>query len=148
VLLNHHFHPFEVRSVYPPTTIRKVGKALFCQFDTDEIDIFPYFNKAVPFLNSMCDYTIFYPYKNTMFVFLCVLKTESVNNSSRQVESAKLFAEFIIHKAERTLNFKKFRIEYRALIFSTSDKRRFSTNIKKDAYSQHPYRQPPPPRVN
>ncbi|OAD21531.1 hypothetical protein THIOM_002696 [Candidatus Thiomargarita nelsonii] len=124
-------------AAYPSTKIRKVGKALFCQFDTDELDIFPYFNQTVPFLNSMCDYTIFYPYENTMFVFLCELKTEKVNNSSKQLESAKLFAEFLINMAEKHLNFKKFMIEYRALIFSTSDKRRFSTNVKKDAYSQY-----------
>jgi hypothetical protein len=27
---------------YPKITIRKKGKALFCKFDTNELDIFPY----------------------------------------------------------------------------------------------------------
>lgn len=115
---------------YPTTKIIKVGKALFCKFDTDELDIFPYFNKTVPFLNSMCDYIIFYPYEKTMFVFLCELKTEKIKNSGKQVEAAKIFAEFVINIAKRHLNFKSFNIEYRALIFSISKtkKRKFSTN--------------------
>jgi hypothetical protein len=120
---------------YPKITIRKTGKALFYKFDT--LDIFPYFNKAVPFLNSMCDYIIFYPYETTLFVFLCELKTKRIHNSSKQLESAKIFAKFIINTAEKHLNFKKFKIEYRALIFSTSDKRRFSTTVKKNAYLQY-----------
>ncbi len=53
---------------YPTTSIIKVGKALLYKFEADELDIFPYFNKALPFLNSMCDNIIFYPYENVMFV--------------------------------------------------------------------------------
>jgi hypothetical protein len=121
---------------YPTTSIIKAGKALLYKFEDEELDIFPYFNKAVPFLNSMCDYIIFYPYENVMFVFLCELKTKKVTHSSKQVESAKLLAEFIVKMAERQLNFKSFQVEYRALIFSTSSKRKFSTSRKGD-YSQY-----------
>lgn len=120
---------------YPTTSIIKVGKALLYKFEAG--DIFPYFNKAVPFLNSMCDYIIFYPYENVMFVFLCELKTKKVNHSSTQVEAAKLLAEFILKMAARQLNFKHFHVEYRALIFSTYSKRRFSTS-RKGVYSQYP----------
>ncbi len=122
---------------YPTTSIIKVGKALLYKFEADELDIFPYFNKALPFLNSMCDYIIFYPYENVMFVFLCELKTKKVSHSSKQVEAAKLLAEFILKMAERQLNFKRFQVEYRALIFSTSSKRRFSTS-RKGVYSEYP----------
>jgi len=87
--------------------------------------------------NSMCDYIIFYPYENVMFVFLCELKTKKVSHSSKQVEAAKLLAEFILKMAERQLNFKRFQVEYRALIFSTSSKRRFSTS-RKGVYSEYP----------
>lgn len=121
---------------YPQIRIIKVEKALFYKFDTDEIDIFPYFNKAVPFLNKMCDYIIFYPYDTTMFVFLCELKTERIHHSSKQLESAKLFAEFLIKTAKKHLNFKSFDVEYRALIFSTSKQRKFSLS-KKSAYLQY-----------
>jgi len=34
---------------YPTTSIIKVGKALLYKFEADELDIFPYFNKAVLF---------------------------------------------------------------------------------------------------
>ncbi|MEK8020994.1 MAG: hypothetical protein VSS75_029340 [Candidatus Parabeggiatoa sp.] len=122
---------------YPTTPIIKVGKALLYKFEPDELDLFPYFNKAVPFLNSLCDYIIFYPYENILFVFLCELKTKKVSHSSKQVESAKLLAEFILKMAERQLNFKHFQVEYRALIFSTYSKRRFSTS-RKGVYSQYP----------
>jgi len=122
---------------YPTTPIIKVGKALLYKFEPDELDLFPYFNKAVPFLNSLCDYIIFYPYENVLFVFLCELKTKKVSHSSKQVEAAKLLAEFILKKAERQLNFKHFQVEYRAFIFSTYSKRRFSTS-RKGVYSQYP----------
>ncbi len=122
---------------YPTTSIIKVGKALLYKFEADELDIFPYFNKGMPFLNSMCDYIIFYPYENVMFVFLCELKTKKLTHSSKQVKAAKLLADFLLKMAERQLNFKHFQVEYRALIFSTSTKRRFSTS-RKSAYSQYP----------
>ncbi len=72
-----------------------------------------------------------------MSCLLCELKTKKVSHSSKQVEAAKLLAEFILKMAERQLNFKRFQVEYRALIFSTFSKRRFYTSRKR-VYSEYP----------
>ncbi len=127
---------------YPLTVIKvkKKHEALAYQFDFERshVNIFPFFNEKIEGLTKMCDYIIFYPYKGRMYVFMCELKTRQVKGSAGQVQAAKLFAAYIIGMAKRHLkDFKDFDIQYRALIFSTSNTRRFSTNVRNEPYSQY-----------
>ena len=127
---------------YPITRVRskKSRKALAYQFDIDrsQINILPFLNDKLEGLTKMCDYIIFYPHKGQLYVFLCELKAKNVKGSAKQVQAAKVFASYITEIARHHLNFfKDFNIRYRALIFSTSNARRFSTNIRNEVYSQY-----------
>ena len=127
---------------YPstPIKIKNHREALVYRFDFNrsKIDLFPYLNEKVEGLTSMCDYIVFYHRKGKLYVFLCELKSKNVKGSARQVQAAEVFANFIIRMAKRHLDdFKTFDIHYRALIFSDSNTRRFSTNIRNDLYSQY-----------
>jgi hypothetical protein len=92
----------------------------------------------VVFLTQICDYIIFYPFGQKMFVFLCELKTSNITGSSKQLQASETLANYIINMAMRYLNVKSFDVEYRALVFSTSNTIRFATNVKKDAYLEYP----------
>ena len=123
---------------YPITFIKKKGKALSYKFDTKEVDIFPLFKKEVAFLTQICDYIIFYPFEQKMFVFLCELKTNNITGSSKQLQASEILANYIVNMAMKYLNLKSFDVEYRALVFSTSNTIRFATNVKKDVYLEYP----------
>jgi hypothetical protein len=123
---------------YPITIIKKKGKALSYKFDTKKVDIFPLFKKEVAFLTQICDYIIFYPFEQKMFVFLCELKTNNITGSSKQLQASEILAHYIVKMAIKYLNFKSFDVEYRALVFSTSNTIRFATHVKKEAYLEYP----------
>jgi hypothetical protein len=127
---------------YPSTRvkIKNQREALAYRFDFNrsEIDMFPYLNEKVEGLTRMCDYIIFYQRKGKLYVFLCELKSKNVKGSAKQVQAAEVFANFLIRMAERYLDdFKEFDVRYRALIFSGSNTRRFSTNVRNESYSQY-----------
>jgi hypothetical protein len=123
---------------YPITLLKKKSKALLYKFDRKGINIFPLFKKEIPSLTQICDYIIFYPYKKKMFVFLCELKTTNIKGSSKQLQASEIVANYIVKMAIRYLNFKVFDVEYRALVFSTSNTIRFSTHLKKEVYLEYP----------
>jgi len=124
---------------YPLIKIKKTGKTLLYRFPHNVeqgIDIFPLFDRKMADLTKICDYVIFYPYKQgdktTFFVFLCELKTNNTNGAIKQVQATKILANYLIEMAQRYLNFKTFQVEYRALIFSTTNIPKLSTKIKPD----------------
>lgn len=82
--------------------------------------------------------TIHQPFEQKMFVFLCELKTNNITGSSKQLQSSEILANYIVKMATKHLNLKSFDVEYRALVFSTSNTIRFATNVKKDAYLKYP----------
>jgi hypothetical protein len=127
---------------YPSTRIKiknhREALAYRFDFNRSELDMFPYLNEKVEGLYRMCDYIIFYQRKGKLYVFLCELKSKNVKGSAMQVQASEVFANFIIRMAKRHLDdFKEFDTRYRALIFSGSNTRRFSTNVRNDPYSQY-----------
>ncbi|RKZ62722.1 MAG: hypothetical protein DRR08_05385 [Candidatus Parabeggiatoa sp. nov. 2] len=123
---------------YPVTLIKKRGKALAYQFDKKGFEIYPVFKNEVALVNKVCDYVIFYPYKQTLFVFLCELKTTNITGSSKQVQATEIFANFIVKMAQMYLNFKVFNVEYRALIFSTRTIKSITSKKTKEPYLEYP----------
>jgi len=122
---------------YPLTKIKKTGRTLLYRFPHNVeqgIDIFPLFDRKVADLTKICDYVVFYPYeeekKAVFFVFLCELKTNNTNGAIKQVQATKILANYLIEMAQRYLNFKTFLVEYRALIFSTTNIPKLSTKFK------------------
>jgi len=115
----------------PVSYLQKKRKGLCYHFPVEEKDLILILNKKVKNITSLCDFFVFFPHKEILFVFLCELKTNSTKGSSNQVQTSEILARYIISMAEKELDFKKFNIEYRALIFSTSSKTEFDTNISK-----------------
>lgn len=69
-------------------------------------DKFPFFKEDSP-NKSMCDYLIFYAYKNDIhktYCFVCNLKSGNTHNNSDQLEAGRIFGEFIIKTAIRVYN--------------------------------------------
>jgi hypothetical protein len=123
---------------YPVTLIKKQGKALVYKFDQKGVDIFPVFNPSVALLNKICDYVIFYPHNNTMFVFLCELKMTNITGSSKQVQATSLLANYIVKMVQMYLNFRAFKVEYRALIFSTKKIKPITNKRFREPYLEYP----------
>lgn len=111
---------------YPKTLIRynKFKAFLPCDFDkSDSNKLFEVFNVKKPGLTNICDYILFFEKKkggrSVLFVFLCNLKSTNTKRSSEQIETSKIFAEYIVHMAKRHLGYKRFQVWYRALVFWT-----------------------------
>jgi hypothetical protein len=69
-------------------------------------DKFPFLKDKSP-NKSMCDYLIFYAYKNDIhktYCFVCNLKSGNSHNNSDQLEAGRIFGEFIINTAIRVYN--------------------------------------------
>ncbi|MEM8524526.1 MAG: hypothetical protein AAGG68_07770 [Bacteroidota bacterium] len=117
---------------YPITNIKQKGKLLLYSFDTEGSNdtLFWLFNSSLKGLTSICDYILFYPFQDTFFVFLCDLKS-SQTSAKVQVETGQVVAQLIIKMLEKHLKFRqKIKIEYRSLVLSTSQRAKFSTNMK------------------
>jgi hypothetical protein len=120
---------------YPKTLIKQKGKILMLKLDVEDSNkiIFPFFNSEMSGLTQICDYIIFYPKEDKLFIFLCEQKTSKAE-ATDQVEAGWILAEFIVRMAQRMLNFKQFNVEYRALVFSLSKKSKFSSSTRTDNY--------------
>ena len=120
---------------YPKTLIKQKGKMLIYSFDVTNSndDVFPIFNKYKAGVTSLSDYIIFYPKDDVLYTFICEQKT-STASAKVQVEAGWLLAEYIVKTAGRMLNFKEFKVEYRALVFSLSKTSQFSTSIREEPY--------------
>jgi hypothetical protein len=120
---------------YSKTIIKQRGKMLMLKLDVEDSNkiIFPFFDSSMNRLTQICDYIIFYPKEDTLFVFLCEQKT-SQSSAKYQVEAGLILAEFIVRMAQRMLKFQTFNVEYRALVFSLSDTSRHqqTSKVKKD----------------
>jgi hypothetical protein len=126
---------------YPVTILKKNGAILAYNFDAknSNVAVFPIFEPSFPNLTIIADYIIFYPYKDeTLFVFVCNLKSDNTTSASEQAQGGWLLAEYIVKTVKRLLKYpENMPVEYRSLIFTTKlnvPTTRFSTNIKQDAY--------------
>ena len=118
---------------FPATQIKKEGKALLCQFDVENLELFPIFNKSLKKLCEKCDYVIFYPSEDTLYVFLCELKSNKTSGAVSQLTATKFLTQYIVQMACRHLGKTHYDIKYRGLIFSkNSNNQRFTTNPKND----------------
>ncbi len=128
----------------PPSFLQyRPDKAFLpCVFDTSDSnkEIFQFFDVSVKGVSRMCDYILFYEKKDKKkkarsrtFVFLCELKANR-GEENKQLEAAQIFAEYIVKTAVRLLKFKPFQVEYRALVFSDSQRTRFKSNLKNEKY--------------
>lgn len=120
---------------YPKTVLKQKGKMLIYTFDTpnSNAQVFPIFESRIEGVTAICDYIVFYPKGNTLFIFLCEQKT-SKTSAKTQVEAAFVFANYIVRTAQRLLKFKEYSIEFRALVFSTNQSAKFSTNLQNEGY--------------
>lgn len=132
---------------FPPTNVRFHGKMPFlpCIFDvSDSNRLFQVFDTSKPGVSSICDQILFYSKKKkgqrepTLFVFLCNLKSGQTSNSSQQLQSSALLADFMVKNAVRLLDHEKFEIEFRALKFMTKSTARFTSNVRNEAQNWQP----------
>ncbi|RKZ39789.1 MAG: hypothetical protein DRR16_31935 [Candidatus Parabeggiatoa sp. nov. 3] len=115
-----------------------MGKALAYKFDKKGFEIYPVLKNEVALVNKVCDYVIFYPHKERLFVFLCELKTTNITGSSKQVQATEIFASCLVKIAQMYLNFRVFNVEYRSLIFSTRTIKSITNNKMKQPYLEYP----------
>ena len=126
---------------YPVTVLKKNGAILAYNFDVKDSNksIFPIFDASIPNLTTIADYIVFYPKNETLFVFICNLKSKQRGNASEQANASWLLSKYIVKTVWRILNFPEdMSVEYRSLIFTTdpnTPKSRFGTNVKQDAYA-------------
>jgi hypothetical protein len=87
--------------------IQRTSDVLVYKFDKtpkregiEIIDKFPFLNE-VSGLKSMADFILFYEKKGRLFVIICNLKSGNKGNSADQVESGKIFANFLVETAKR-----------------------------------------------
>lgn len=73
---------------YPSTQIKKKGAMQVYKFDVENSneEVFPIFNATQSGITNICDYIIFYPKNDTLYTFLCDLKSNTTSAKS-QVES-------------------------------------------------------------
>jgi hypothetical protein len=120
---------------YPPTILKKTaGNMLVYNFDVLDSNqsVFPVFNASAASVTAICDYIVFYPKQDKLFVFLCNLKSKQTSAKS-QAEAGWLFADYIVQTVRRLLNFMPIRVEYRSLVFSSDAKvPKFMSNVRKD----------------
>jgi hypothetical protein len=117
---------------YPETFVKYSGTAAFYQFDIDNYHnlVFPFLNNQVAGAVEMCDYIVLRPKAETLYVFLCDMKSSKPEDATSQVQAAQLFAEFLVKTAQRLLDFKDYKVQYRGLGFTTKKKHRFKTNVR------------------
>jgi hypothetical protein len=127
---------------YPTTILKKTGAVLAYNFDVKDSNaaVFPIFNPMYPNLTTIADYIVFYPHKDeTLFVFVCNLKSDNITGASGQAQAGWLLSEYIVKTVGRLLNFpSNMQVEYRSLIFTTKSNApitRISTNVKGDDYT-------------
>ncbi len=126
---------------YPVTILKKNGAILAYNFDVKDSNksIFPIFDASIPNLTTIADYIVFYPKNDTLFVFICNLKSKQRGNASKQANASWLLSEYIVKTVWRLLNFpKNMPVEYRSLIFTTDPNEpttRQETNVKQGAYN-------------
>lgn len=120
---------------YPKTLVKQKGKMLIYSFDVEDSNdsVFPIFNSRVEGLTSICDYIIFYPKEKILYTFLCDLKS-TATSAKKQVESGWVLAKYILNMTQKKLRFKSSEMEFRSLVFSTSNRARFNSSIKKEPY--------------
>lgn len=125
----------------PPTFVQYHSEKKFlpCKFDIKDSnnELFQAFEVSVKGVSSMCDYILLFEKREkkkiTLFVFLCELKATK-GSENKQLEAARIFAEFLVKTANRLLKFKPFNIEYRGLVFSNYQRTKFKTNLKNESY--------------
>ena len=122
---------------YPVTTIKKHGKMLMYSFDTEDSNeaVFPIFNASEPRLTLIADYLVFYPKNDTLFVFVCNLKSTQTGNANKQAEASWQLSEYIVKTAQRMLDFNDFKVEYRSILFCLKNTSRFTSNSKSPPYT-------------
>jgi hypothetical protein len=122
-----------------PIRIDKTGVIRIYKFDKAIAGIkqlFPFYNDGRA--RSMCDFIIFYPKEDVLFVFICNLKSKQLTNSRDQVFAGHIFSKFIVQTAARCCNEQDYlsenKIAFRALIFSQKIFSKSVTNSKKLKY--------------
>jgi hypothetical protein len=120
----------------PKTTIKQKGKMLLYNFDTKDSNtsVFPIFNEQYPNLTKIADYFIFYPKEDTLFVFICNLKSTNNTGAGKQAEAGWLLSKYLIKTTERILNFQPIKVEYRSICFWKGKGNRFETNMQKPKF--------------
>jgi hypothetical protein len=120
---------------YPPTILKKTeGNMLVYNFDVLDSNqsVFPIFNASAASVTAICDYIVFYPKNEKLFVFLCNLKSKQTAAKS-QAEAGWLLADYIVQTVRRLLNFMPVRAEYRSLVFSLDGKvPKLMSNVRKE----------------
>jgi len=90
----------------PAIVLNKRGKALMLRPDqvpasglspTDRL--FPLFDSHKPGICQLCDYLVFYPCDDELFVFLFELKSGSARGAGRQLRNGKLLADYVLEVA-------------------------------------------------
>ncbi len=121
---------------YPVTTIKQKGKILLYSFDMKDSNkaVFPIFNASISGLTSIADYLIFYPKNDTLFVFVCNLKSTNISNANKQAEASWQLSEYIVKTTQRMLNFQDIKVEYRSILFCQNNTSRFTSNSKSMTY--------------
>jgi hypothetical protein len=128
--------------------LKTKGKCIIIKTDNlaSGTKVNPYFKKDCSLENLHCinDYLIIYPYKSTLFVFVCELKSTikigSGGNFSKakiQIKAGYLIAKYLVESTNRLLDFRYNNIAYRGLMFGGSLSSKQGTNIRnKRPYSQ------------
>ena len=100
------------------------------------VDKFPFLNDLVG-LKSMCDFMIFYPKeeKNTLFVVLCNLKSKNKHNNDDQLESGRIFAQFLAETVKRHTK-QDWNLEFRRILFSETLLYKGTSKPQKSAWKQ------------
>ena len=73
---------------YPITVLKKKGAILAYNFDVKNSNtaVFSFFNASIPNLTTIADYIVFYPHRETLFVFVCNMKSNNASNASEQAK--------------------------------------------------------------
>lgn len=121
---------------YPQTLIKQRGKMLLFSFDKKDSNdsVFPIFNAQLPGLTKINDYLIFYPKDDVLYVFICDLKSKSAS-ATKQLNSGKILAEFILNTAIKELDFLPIAVEYRGLVFTKNNNPMLKSSTSPQGYT-------------
>jgi hypothetical protein len=126
----------EAEENYPKTQIKQRGKMLVYSFDKHDSNdsVFPIFNAKIAGLTAINDYLIFYPKHEKLFIFICDLKTKSAS-ATKQLNSGKALASYIINMAIKQMNFLPVSVEFRGLIFIKDNNPMLKSSTNPQKYS-------------
>ena len=124
--------------------LKKSGMVKIFKFDqkpSNASELLPFFLNTSDGHKQMCDYVLFYPYKEKLVVYICNLKSKKLDNSARQIKNGFVFSKYVIEMASLCLDQHHIPtfVEFKAIhLLNPKTKYKITTNPRDMEFKTYP----------